>query len=528
MRLLILKDNAVVSNPSQSTVTVISFFELRQWMKTGVFIKRLFRFQQVELLLYRQEVFSRPFLVCVVLRLLSRGTVSVTDTQGQQQFITLKRLIGYGIQYLRDGLSRNKILQTVQQDVTELPLNPDVIKLDLNKRPIYLRTDFFFNIQSGGSLGHIAGVLNNLDGLPIFFTTDAIPTVNKDIETYLLPLSSRFWDFPEMPTIVSNTLMETFIAEKSSPPAFIYQRYSLYNYVGVKLALHWQVPLILEYNGSEVWISKHWGQGIKYLAVAEHIENLNLRMATLIVVVSQPLKDELIERGIAPNKIMVNPNGVEPTQYSPQIDGSAIRRQYQLENKIVIGFIGTFGPWHGAEVLVDAFSLLLKQYPSYRDNIRLLLIGDGAKMTEVRTKLTQHDIEAYCFLTGIVPQHEGPFYLAACDILVSPHVPNPDGSKFFGSPTKLFEYMAMGKGIVASDLDQIGEVLSHNQTAYLVTPGDPQALANGLKALINDPALRIRLGEAARHQVMAHYTWQQHTQRIMGELERLCQSSVRL
>ena len=55
-------------------------------------------------------------------------------------------------------------------------------------------------------------------------------------------------------------------------------------------------------------------------------------------------------------------------------------------------------------------------------------------------------------LTGLVPQEDGPEHLAACDILASPHVPNADGTPFFGSPTKLFEYMAMGKGIVASNL----------------------------------------------------------------------------
>ena len=68
-------------------------------------------------------------------------------------------------------------------------------------------------------------------------------------------------------------------------------------------------------------------------------------------------------------------------------------------------------------------------------------------------------------------------------------MPNPDGTPFFGSPTKLFEYMAMGKGIVASDLEQIGEVLEHGRTAWLVPPGDVDALADGLRRLIDDPAL---------------------------------------
>jgi len=120
--------------------------------------------------------------------------------------------------------------------------------------------------------------------------------------------------------------------------------------------------------------------------------------------------------------------------------------------------------------------------------------------------------------TGLVPQEDGAKYLAACDVLVSPHVPNPDGTPFFGSPTKLFEYMAMGKGIVASRLDQIGEVLEDMTTALLVPPGDVAALANGIARLAGDPALRDRLGAAARRTVLERYTWREHTRRTIDQL----------
>ncbi|HSB33189.1 MAG TPA: glycosyltransferase, partial [Nitrospirota bacterium] len=124
-----------------------------------------------------------------------------------------------------------------------------------------------------------------------------------------------------------------------------------------------------------------------------------------------------------------------------------------------------------------------------------------------------------CVLTGRIPQEEGPAHLAACDILASPHVPNPDGTPFFGSPTKLFEYMAMGKGIVASDLDQIGEILKHEKTAWMVRPGDPESLMLGMKMLVDHPELRDRLGKAAREEVVAKYTWKEHTRKIIERLQ---------
>ena len=80
------------------------------------------------------------------------------------------------------------------------------------------------------------------------------------------------------------------------------------------------------------------------------------------------------------------------------------------------------------------------------------------RMPDAREIAAKSNVTEECLFTGLIPQEKGPQYLAVADILVAPHVPNPDGTPFFGSPTKLFEYMAMGRGIVASNLDQIGEV----------------------------------------------------------------------
>jgi glycosyltransferase involved in cell wall biosynthesis len=147
------------------------------------------------------------------------------------------------------------------------------------------------------------------------------------------------------------------------------------------------------------------------------------------------------------------------------------------------------------------------------------MIGDGGRMPDVRAAIARHGIADIVTLAGIVPQREGPRYLAACDILASPHVPNADGTPFFGSPTKLFEYMAMGKGIVASDLDQIGDVLEHGRAALMVKPGDPDALAAGLRTLVDDPARRDALGREARRLAVERHTWRAHTARIVEALK---------
>ena len=121
--------------------------------------------------------------------------------------------------------------------------------------------------------------------------------------------------------------------------------------------------------------------------------------------------------------------------------------------------------------------------------------------------------------TGTVEHDAVPMYLDACDILVAPHVPLADGSDFFGSPTKIFEYMAMDKAIVASRLGQIGEVLSHEETALLVDPGNVGELAGAIVRLVDSDELRVRLGENARAAAVQKHTWTHNAERVLQAYE---------
>jgi glycosyltransferase involved in cell wall biosynthesis len=98
--------------------------------------------------------------------------------------------------------------------------------------------------------------------------------------------------------------------------------------------------------------------------------------------------------------------------------------------------------------------------------------------------------------------------------------PNPDGSRFFGSPTKLFEYMGLAKPIVASDLEQIGEVIDHERTGLLCPPGDAVAAADAVRRLLADEPLGRRLGDAALQEALTTYSWTAHARRILEALER--------
>jgi glycosyltransferase involved in cell wall biosynthesis len=163
---------------------------------------------------------------------------------------------------------------------------------------------------------------------------------------------------------------------------------------------------------------------------------------------------------------------------------------------------------------VQTLAEAIKRIPA-TSRIRFLLVGSGSLLGEVKESLAAAEADGHVILTGAVNHHEVPALLDACDILVSPHVPLADGTDFFGSPTKIFEYMAMGKGIVASRLGQIAEVLSHEQTALLVEPGDTEELTAAILQLAALPTLRQQMGTAARQVAIKHHTWTRNAQNVL-------------
>ncbi len=506
---------------------VVAIEEIERWIKSGTALCRFQRYEQARVLVHRIESAGRPLPLTLALRWMTRGDVRLEDDRGQSRVIDRATLVRWMSQAAAEPFKIDALLRRVEHTVAGLERDAGGgARLDLSKPPLYLRSDLSFGVRAGGSVGHIAGVLNELEHFtapPVFVTTDDVAMVGPRVEQHLVTAPEAFWNFKELPTFVLNDALEHEIARAHAgrTPAFVYHRSTLNNYTGVRAARTLGVPLVVEYNGSEIWMSKHWGRPLAHEKLSDRIERLNLRAADLVVVVSAPMKDEIVARGVDEDRVLVNPNGVDVDRYSPSVDGSAIRAKYGFENAVVIGFIGTFGPWHGADVLARAFVKLRNSQPELVAGTRLMLIGTGATIDNVREVLVEGGAADATVFTGLVPQEQGPEYLAACDVMVSPHVPNPDGTPFFGSPTKLFEYMAMGKGIVASKLDQIGEVLKHQKTALLVPPGDVDALAAGIARLAADRGLRECLGSEARRTAVARHTWREHTRRTIERLQQI-------
>jgi glycosyltransferase involved in cell wall biosynthesis len=376
-------------------------------------------------------------------------------------------------------------------------------------------------VQSGGAMSHITGFLSGLARCSapceIFSGQPILPS---SFPMHEVRYRRRFYLFRESLALSYNLHFARMVKKDLADrvPAFFYQRHGRYVVAGALLSRRLRRPLVLEYNGSEVWISKHWDPA-RFLPWLRICEEISLAAAALITVVSDALRQELIERGIPEQKILVNPNGVDPDIFCPDCDGNGIRQQLGFRpGDVAVGFIGSFSYWHGIGVLQEAIQLLLQEQESHATfpELRFVLIGDGPLGPEIREALDPYRKLGWVLFTGQLSHEHAPRYLAAADILISPHVPMPDGKPFFGSPTKLFEYMAMGKAIVASNLDQLARVLTHQETAWLVEPGSAKELADAIRLLASDPEMRSYLGKNARNNALSNHTWHQNAARVLS------------
>lgn len=388
------------------------------------------------------------------------------------------------------------------------------------KRVGYLRAHFFHTVF-GGTLAHTLGVLEGFRGLGWSVSLLASDRVHgaAGIPTERVAPWRFFRDLPELHEIAYNARLVAHALRRwrKDPPDLIYQRQGGFILAGLALSRILGVPFVLEYNSSDYKRAKQWKErGYSFPHLLRWVESVNTRGADRVVVVSQALRDDLLARGVESGRILLQPNGVNPERFDPKISGSEARKALGIPpDAVVVGFCGTFMAYQGLDVLLKAAAFFKGAGAA---KLRFLLIGGGGVERDLRAAVKERGLSGIVTLAGVVPFREVPRYLAACDILVSPdRLPDQrTATHSYRSPIKLFEYMAMGKAVVASRLGQAANILKNEEDALLVPPGDPDVLAQAIRRLIEDPAMRERLGKAAREKVVERHTWTGNVARIVG------------
>lgn len=391
-------------------------------------------------------------------------------------------------------------------------------KVGVITKCLYIRAPLWFGLEAGGSIAHSAGVINSMRKLfeVDVFATDYVQTVSGSQRLFNLP--KLFWNSrTALHYWTSLTFYKQIPKENYS---FIYQRYSAFDLTGLLTSIKRRVPLVLEYNGSEIWIAENWGKTYSNRKVGLIVEELCLRYSHQIIVVSEALKKELIGRGVSSQKITVYPNCVD-IDFFNNLDSSesecSVGDHFESDT-FYFGFIGTFGKWHGVPLLVQAFEHFLRSNIKHEAECKLLLIGSGPEFEMVKELAERSQFSERIVLAGSIPQAIAPYYLNRCNVLVAPTLDNSDGSEFIGSPTKIFEYMALEKVIVCSPVGQIGSVITNGVNGIIFNAGSVESLSHALAHAYNDFSSLHHLAVRAKNDVSKNYTWDIHVQKIIKNL----------
>ncbi len=216
-----------------------------------------------------------------------------------------------------------------------------------------------------------------------------------------------------------------------------------------------------------------------------------------VISISSALADQYLGFGISPHNILIAPDAVDIKRYEGLTKEEA-REKLKIKDQGLVVYTGHLYEWKGASVFAEAASQL--------ENVRALIVGGTeGDVRRLRSEVNQRgwkNVE----VIGYVAPDQIPVYQVAADVVVLPNSAKSEISRLHTSPLKLFEYMASGTPIVASDLPSLREVLRDNENAILVEADNVNALANGIKLLLNDRLLADRLAATAHKEVEA-LTW---------------------
>lgn len=293
------------------------------------------------------------------------------------------------------------------------------------------------------------------------------------------------------------------------PFDLIYERYSLWSAAGVRAARRLGVPVVMEINAPLLEEQRAF-RNLVCEAEAGAIEREVLQGASAFAAVSGQVADWLVEKGAPAARVHVVGNAVDTRRFHPSVAPAPV----VPEGAFCVGFTGSLKMWHGVDTLLRAFMAFRACHPA----AHLLIVGDGPKRGWIEGFAAGAGLDGAVTMTGWVEHADLPPLIARMDVATAPY---PAAEAHYFSPLKLFEYLAMGRPVLASDIGQTAELLKGRDAALLTPPGDADALAKALARLATDPELRGRMARSSAVEG-ARRDWIENARRIvtLGELSR--------
>lgn len=306
---------------------------------------------------------------------------------------------------------------------------------------------------------------------------------------------------------VERMVRQAISALTAFAPDVVYERLSLFGTAGRRFAAATGARHVLEVNALVAEEEAMW-RGLKIAGLARRRERAVLTAADLRVAVSQELAARIGE--VVPGRpTEVVPNGVDAAAFASLPERRIARAFLGLPmDRRVVGFAGTLRPWHGLDVAIEAVAEL--------PDVILAVAGEGELRRDLEQRARDRGVADRVRWLGRLPHPLVPGFLAALDAALLPYAAL---TGFSFSPLKLFEYLAAGVPIVASEIGQIRDVLEGGRWGRLVPPGDAQALAAAVRGVLGRPEESRRIAQEGRRMTLESHSWERRARRITDLME---------
>lgn len=289
--------------------------------------------------------------------------------------------------------------------------------------------------------------------------------------------------------------------------------------VGLAVGAHLGIPVVYEMRSffEGTWSSNaDAGEHAEYARRRWAAETRAMRAVDAVVTLSETMRREVIERGVAEDRAVVVANGVDVEFFAPRPRDPALTARLGLAGRAVIGYLGNLDhPREGQELLVEATARLRARGRA----VACLIVGDGERRPELEALAAHRGVSDAVVFAGLVPHDEVPALYAQFDVFVVPR--RDDRASRFVTPLKPFEALASGIPLVVSDLPALVEVAAPGERGLAFPADDVDGLVAALERLLDDHALAARLGAAGRAWVTAERTWASNGRRYRDLYARL-------
>ncbi|MEN6626534.1 MAG: glycosyltransferase family 4 protein [Candidatus Sumerlaeia bacterium] len=293
-------------------------------------------------------------------------------------------------------------------------------------------------------------------------------------------------------------------------PDAIYERYSLYSRAGLRAARKYGLPRLLEVNA---FLTREQEDRIKLAPLAKVVEQTIIRSATRVIVVSEPLQQEVAALGLPIESVIKMPMAVNLDKFNPSVDGAGIKEQYGLAGRFIVGYVGTLSGWHGLRLLEDVAGKLREAgAPPFAF---MIVGGEGNKLEGNRARVREAGLEDLIRFVGSVPYEDVPRHIRAMDMAIVPD------TTYWSSPAKLFEYQASGVPVLAPSYPAIHAALDHGREGFIFEPQNTDEMARLLMEAMNNHASLKPMAEAARLRAEREHSWRHNGERILELFEEM-------